>query len=249
MKTIFAVSPDYLEVMYQEAIKYDFVLQGYGNIAMALQGLLQVNVSEILGFVVLVDNISNLKHDLYNLFFALDLIESPKKLLLVSRGQNPFNVEELKNDYPHVNFHQLFGLEVITDEVINREIFGSILLDNYEPYVLEKKEVIVTRPEVVNLLKYNPVIPSYVTNCLNEVLVLNTVDMTIEADEVLRTYDRDKSKLAIFRENYIYAICGLDINEDKLLSAIKEERGNQSMYCIYYALYRLIKETHGKNTE
>lgn len=31
MKSIFMISPDFLEVSYKEALKYDFTLQGYGN--------------------------------------------------------------------------------------------------------------------------------------------------------------------------------------------------------------------------
>ena len=249
MKTIFVVSPDYLDALYHEAIKYDFVLQGYGDISKALQGLLQVNVSDVLGFVVLVDNIELIAEDLYNLFFAIDLIESSKKLLLVSRGSNPFDIVALKKDYPHVNFHQLLNLEVITDEIINREVFGSILLDNYEPYVFNDKKNQPTRIERTEYLSFNPVIPSYVTDCLNTVLIMNTVEQTLEADAVFSRYDKDKSKLLWFRQSYIYKVCGVPIEDDKLLRIIEEERSNPFMHCIYYALYKLIKNTHGRIIE
>jgi len=249
MKTIFVVSPDYLDVLYHEAIKYDFVLQGYGDVSKALQGLLQVNVSDVLGFVVLADNIESIAEDLYNLFFAIDLIESPKKLLLVSRGSNPFDIAVLKKDYPHVNFHQLLNLEVITDEIINREVFGSILLDNYEPYIFDNKKSLPIKVEKTEYLSFDPVIPSYVTDCLNEVLIMNTVDQTLEADTVFSRYDKDKSKLLWFRKNYIYKVCGVPIDEDRLLRIIEEERGNSFMHCIYYALYELIKDTHGRSVE
>ena len=56
MGTIFMISPSFLDAAFTEAKKYDFVLQGYGSFEMGIQGLVKINVIDLLGIVLLVEN-------------------------------------------------------------------------------------------------------------------------------------------------------------------------------------------------
>lgn len=56
MGTIFMISPSFLDAAFTEAKKYDFVLQGYGSFKMGVQGLVKINVIDLLGIVLLVEN-------------------------------------------------------------------------------------------------------------------------------------------------------------------------------------------------
>ena len=155
--------------------------------------------------------------------------------LVNTKGLSNFNFKQ----YENLKFSVVHIEEVITDTVINRDIYGSILLCNFEPYVFEEKRRVIPDVQHVCRLQYHPLFNPYVLKCLQKVNLAENLEDTIQNDEVLFMYQRDHSILAEFRKFYIESFYSDEMNKSSLYKLIEGEVNTQN-YSIYRALIELI---------
>lgn len=222
MKIIYAISPTYLNSLFKEAVKYDFKLQGYGNVTNAIKGLLKTNISDILGFAyvntMLPENLEPLKQfiDLCGMISECEPV--PKKFIFALQDMEDFE-KIFDHDYGNLDFSYIPNIEVFTDIEINRGIFGSILKHNYNPYssiTIGKKEnkldvnsIELTKNDLLKLhddfpkLEYNHAINPYFLKIFDEFHLLDSLKSTIEYDEVYQDYLIYNKLFAKLREIYL----------------------------------------------
>lgn len=237
MGTIFMISPSFLDAAFTEAKKYDFVLQGYGSFKMGVQGLVKINVIDLLGIVLLVENEKQLGIDALRFLKLCNSMESNKKVLVVSQSNLTTFSNKIK-EFRNLRFAILQNIEVVTDDLINRQIFGSILLDNYEPYNLDNNTDRVLVPYRYESLEYKPLISPYLLNCISKVVILDDIKKTLLSDKVYQQYIKDKSILASFREFYIKHLMSYKVDPDILEKAIVDSNVRDPY--LYYALIKLV---------
>lgn len=236
MGIIYTISPDYLEALYSEAKNYNFCLQGYGNCQDALNGLLKTNISEILGFIFVAQDVDLYKNSLVKFIRTCNSLCKHNKKKFIFALQNSKGLSGILNatEFNNLKVSYLPNFEVLTDTVINRQLFGSILLDNFEPYVLKK-----TEHKSVNFynksLNYEPLFSEYVLKCLDKIDVMTNYEQTLLNDDVYQSYVADNAALAIIRKNMIKKMFGLECDLQQI-AEIVEARKDPYLYCIYRAL-------------
>ena len=237
MKVIFVISPDYLEVCFKEAKGYSFFLQGYGSVEEATKGLIKTNVSDILGFVYLASTLPDDLNPLVDFMVKCNLMHGNKKFLFaLSDNSNLSNIfNAVKFDYLKISY--LPNVEVVTDSVINRDVFGSILLDNYKPYLFTPEEKPVLSDFSFNKMVYKPLFPDSFLDCLQPVEKLDSVERTLLYDTVYQNSLQLNPLLAEIRKGFVLRDFGHVINESAYLDLIKNEQVN---YCMYRALVRAL---------
>ena len=158
MNVIFAISPNYLEALYNESKNFEFTLQGYGNIAESYKGLQGVNIKNILGFIYLGDKLPDEKQ--FKRFLRVcNLISAnnPRPFVIAlcdgATLGNSLNTKKYKN----LKFYTLPSIEILTNLVIKADIFGPILLDNFQPYQFNE-EVSESKIGHLNTIEYKPII-------------------------------------------------------------------------------------------
>lgn len=238
MGTIFMISPSYLEAAFNEAKQYDFFLQGYGSFSMGLQGFTQINLVDLLGIVFLVENESYLLKNSEKFLKLCNSMESNKKVLVVSQSDLS-RFKSFAQQFSNLRFSYLPNVEVITDDVINRQIFGSILLDNFKPYKIESSANEVLATYHYTPLNYKPLISVYLLDCISKVVVLDSLKKTLLTDKVYQQYVKDKSFLTKFRECYIRKVMNLEVNLEELKQIVEFSDINRKY--LYYGLIRLIE--------
>lgn len=242
MGSIIMVSPNYLEASYKEATKYDFTLQGYGSPNLASKGLLKVNSSAILGFVYLADKLPEDIVSFEEFLYRCNLISNGKKFLFALLNWSNLGNLDLSK-YDNLNF-KLFKIdEVVTDTVINRYVFGSILLANYEPYIFNPTENMSLPSFGTYTLQYKAIFSELVLQCLHRVNLCNTYEETIEQDEVYHHYCNINSDLANFRAFYIKTFF-YNYVDMGVLNSIVESKINEESYSEYRALLHLLNDKH-----
>lgn len=247
MSSIFMISPDYLEVCFNEIKDYDCTLQGYGSIEKGIKGLLKTNVSDILGYVYLSSALPTDLGILDEFLYRCNLYGGNKKFLIALLNTSGLNRIDFSK-YPNLRFGYIAIPEVITNVTINRDIFGTILLDNFSPYKFEND--VKTIPDLQNVyrLQYKPVFSSYILDCLKRVHIADSLEDTLLSDKVLYKYRMDQSILADFREHYIRTYFSDDVDNSHLFELINTET-NGMTYGVYRALIDLISASHviGRN--
>lgn len=240
MKSIFMISPDFLEVSYKEALKYDFTLQGYGNFVDGKNGLLKINRQDLLGFVYFATSLPENLEELMDFLHYCDLMENNSMFLfalLNTKGLSAINLAEFSN----LCFAYLGIEEVVTDKVLNRDIFGTILLQNYEPYTFEEEKSEVPSVFSVERLQYRPIFSNYVLQCLSKVNLSDSFEKTVAYDEVYRNYSKDNELLAEIRKFYIETFFHDSIDNSYLFELIDQEDGSLN-YGMYKALINLVSK-------
>lgn len=202
-KTIFVISPMYLEVIIKEAKKFMFDLQGYGSFALAKDGILKVNACDLLGFAFVSDSVPKIGSEEYKSMMEFlnlcNLMGNFKFTLVLRNSLSSKYVEKIKG-FKNLSFYLANGFEYVTDSVIHSNVFGSLLMTSVDPYVLKAEEPIQPRNFECPTLKLNIPVSGYVLNCLLPISKLTSVSQTLEYDSVYQDYVRDNSILADLRK-------------------------------------------------
>lgn len=248
MDTIFVVSPCYLESAYKEALKYDFVMQGYGTFEAALHGILKVNAADIIGFAYLGRALpakgSHERKAMISFLQICELMEADKKFVFaVDNGvsSNDFQFSKFKQ----LRFFAAPHYDFMSDVVINQQVFGSLLLDNYTPYKFqnEKEDTI---PFVSPKLEYVPLFSDALIQCISNTEKLDTLERTLDLDSVYRRFKSEKSDLQYFRKYYVAKLfsdyAALDECRGIIDDILTKYETDPENWCALSALKRYVED-------
>lgn len=246
MRTVFVISPNYLEALYHESKDFKFGLQGYGSFAAACNGIMRLNPLDAVGFAYVGDDYPSLDSKegaaMLQLFGILNDYPDRKKFLFVVRGSGKI-AQALARKFPGVLVSYISEVESFTDILFKRDVFGSLLMAEGTPYVFKRSEEAPLGKFVSPTMKFKPLISSRVLECLAEVQCLTSIEMTMEHDSILREYKRtNDSILQLLREYKITKECGGVFDRKNHLETLIAETTDETMWCNYNALLTAIEE-------
>lgn len=219
-KVIIVISPDYLQAMCEEAEKYSFFIQGYGKFEKAAARLVYTNAIDILGFVYVAEDLPPRGSDEWKYmlrFLGLcNLMAIKRKFVIVIQNQIKTSVLTELKKFRHLNIVYNDNIEFITDTVINKNIFGSILLANYTPYQTEpvkEKSYNFDLPR----LSYQPLVPPILFEVEEMVHVMQSTSETMEHDIVLNRHKGNKL-ITTLREIVILNRMGEDSQQQEQIA-------------------------------
>lgn len=192
MKVVIVVSPVFLKAVCEEGEKYSFQIQGYGSFQKAADRLMYTNVEDVLGFAYLGTNLPGKDTEegkaMYRFLKLCNRMDANKKFLFLLQGQMRGDVIKTLRTFKKLKIVYQDGIEFVTDILINKQLFGSILLDNYEPYLLKQQESEKEKKEMgsVPVTSFVPVVPSILFQVLEEVHFMDSLEDTLETDLVLQ---------------------------------------------------------------
>jgi len=250
LEIIYVVSPDYLESIFLESKKYSFDIQGYGSLTRAKSGLKYTNVSEILGYAYVSTKFPERGSKEFGQFLDFlrlcSLAGSDTKFLVITTVPVGGAVQSLK-EFPGLRFSLYVAEDGITDIVIDQNLFGSILLDNYEPYLLKEREKESLGSLQCPVLRFNPVVPDYFFEVFSQVHSMGSVKETIRNDPVVAMYGGSGSAFAMLRKIAIMVHLHEDYSsyEEQFYRLVQEE--DAKSYGLLLALLGMVKEGKSDN--
>ena len=220
MKTVIVVSPDYLTAVYRQSTKFSFILQGYGKFANAIQGVLKVNCGELLGCAFIGEKLPQKGTSEFGAMIAfleaLNQLNDSKKIVFVLQTVASSALSELATKMKNLRIFAAANVPLITDEVIDQQIFGSLVPDAAPAYRLEETEE--NRQVYSNdfLLHYVPIANKSVFDCCSDVDRQETLQLTLENDKVYQSLlAKGNNLLSSIRKERIQKLFGI---KDKRLS-------------------------------
>lgn len=249
VKYIYAISPQYLEALYDEVQDFSFQLQGYGAFAAALAGLRFVSAKDVLGFVYLADKVPK-KTKVVQLFLEyMNNYFSGKIFILVIKDEtNLTNVMEF-NKYSRIKFMHINNIEHISDTMIRHDIFGTILRENFAPYKFDSEGVIDSFGSI-RKLEYSALFQKEVLDVFKPIQNLSTLERTLAYDPIYNELKKTKSYLENFRKMYIAFALNEDIEPiqcqlEKSTEALKTDKE----YCTALGLLVIFREALVKRVD
>lgn len=247
MGIIFVISPVYLEALYEEAKPFDFRLQGYGNFTDACEGLLYTNVKDIIGYAYVADNLPKDLKEFDRFLSYCNLIATEETTFMLAI-KDERNLADLKGfaKYKKINFSHIPNIEVFTDLLIKRDIYGSLLLSKYEPYQLN------VEPQKhflhdISTIEYKPLFNNVILSLFNKPYLMRNVEETLKNDEIYNDVSKYSAPLEIMRRMLVMLYFGKSIIpqlEEARQLILKVE--DPIEFCNYSALLKLLE---GKNAQ
>ena len=226
---LFTISPEYLHTLAKEAAPYDFNIQGYTSVQSAIDNVYKTNIQDFLGFCYVGNTVVTYWKELQEFLSLINRMcyATPKKVLFALKNITGLSKVLQDQDYPNLKICYLLEFDVLTDVIVNQKIFGSILLDNFEPYQLtpiEPEQHVVFEP---NRLSWEPLFPEEVLACLEPVEPLGTFSNTKVHDKPLSGILREHRELYVIRENMIRGELGLSVDWKTLNSLLMPNDATQ----------------------
>lgn len=247
MRTMFVVSPGYLNAFFSEAKKYSFHLQGYGSFTHACSGIYKVNSADIMGIVYLDEKLpesGSAEYKYLRRFLRLcNLFEEQKKMVFISKNQQ--YLKKLAGETPRVKMSFIQLEEHVTDTVINKLAFGSILCGVETPYV----EKIAYEPVEYedNSIGINSVqwFDGSILKCLDTVYILQSYEDTLDNDVVYQECIRiGDTILALIRKKIILKKFHENTDRvDELIKALIGDIKSDERWCLVNALDRMVSSS------
>ena len=245
MSFIFAISPGYLDALYECSEDFEFKLQGYGNTESASRGTMYTNVQQIIGFIYMDNRLPKDLKGLDTLLWKCNLMCSASRRSFIFAIKDHKQLRKLElPKYSNLDF-EFVEIETVTNVLIRRDLFGTLLLTRYEPYILEETNEVM--PDVdCPVLNYEPLFPIAVYKVMSPIQNAGEYRYVRFVDQVLADLSDSSEILAMLRDIRIMYSCNQSYAES--LAEVKakiDDVDNSSMYCTYIALYRVICEEVG----
>lgn len=250
MDTVFLMSPHYIRPLVENSQDFSFQVKAYSDETVALDNLKDTNVGEILGFILVYSYLPDELLPLVTLLNSINRIVNNKPLILAVEEQSDkgLNIILENVNIDNLDFYYINGIDAMTDTVIKRDLYGTIVKINYKPYEIPRRDIPKVLPEIPYRISYEPNLPLYVQLLANPVihapdlktaLDMDTVKVALEKThgteflQLLRILQinilyesRDVPKIRTMCENYLESM--MDLKQQllfkSLLDLIMEER-------------------------
>lgn len=236
MDTILAISSSYMDPLFVNAKKYNFKLQAYSDFKSALRGLSYVNKTDLIGIAIVDDFIQD-REGLTTFLHSCEIIGDLNILFATLKDERVYINLKVKN----LHIEYVPDIEVFTDIIINKEIFGTLLLHKFEPYKLKEGISDISRPSIPRL-NYTPLFSTNILSVLKPIDLIHTFEEIVQVDEVLLECKRSNSILYDLRLLYLKNWYGCDENSDyeRLYEEIRKVN-DDALFCQYTSILELIK--------
>lgn len=220
---MYVVSPEYLMPIVEQSKDYSFKVKGFSDCTRAYNNLAGTNQANILGYILVYEEVPDNSTDLVEFINFVNLIGTKDTIVLVAfRYTDGF--EQLMDflELDNITFMYYNDFEVLTDLVIRRNLFGSILVRKFRPYrdIDEPLNLVTTYNQNSNIV---PVLPKDILVILSPIIKYDSSQHTIDNDVVVESYK--DSIICYLRINRIKRMFDEEVDFDGMMSRINNTEG------------------------
>lgn len=220
---MYVVSPEYLMPIVEQSKDYSFKVKGFSDCTRAYNNLAGTNQANILGYILVYEEVPDNSTDLVEFINFVNLIGTKDTIVLVAfRDIDGF--EQLMDflELDNITFMYYNDFEVLTDLVIRRNLFGSILVRKFRPYrdIDEPLNLVTTYNQNSNIV---PVLPKDILVILSPIIKYDNSQHTIDNDVVVESYK--DSIICYLRINRIKRMFDEEVDFDGMMSRINNMEG------------------------
>ena len=225
MGVIFVVSPDYLPALCEEAEKYQTSVMAFGSVELALEGLDRVMISDVIGFAFLGSRLPQNLNQFCEFLKLIDQYETRVKFKFLLDRKDTTYKKINYNAFKNIDFYYASFDEVLTDQFVNKELFGSLLLDKFKPYRLGDSELKSSGGSVwVEEAHSIKMIGAECSLITQEVVFANSLKETLISDIGLQRLQARNSEVGIFRLLWVCKQMTLTQEDKKYLAQVLKEQ-------------------------
>lgn len=243
---VYCVSDCYLRALVAESKPYSFEVKACCSLEDGLSQLRYLNLAEIRGFVILLEEVPRDDdgfYDLVDLINAINLIGNGCVVVLAICNSEGYDTLEDYIETDNISLFLVDDIDFMTDLVIKREIYGTIIKETSEPYVtkLSSKKP-DTLYEEFHSSNVNPLFRENIQRLVEPVVVAPNVNRAIDTDDVLNSISEDDDIPYFLRLEQINKFYNVNKDTSEMFNNLLGKVSDPYLKTIYKSIYMLIKE-------
>lgn len=230
-KIIYCVSPDYARYILNESRPFSFDVKIFPSCEIAYDNLVSNNQNNILGYILLYDEIPEDPSDMINFINFINLVGDKETVVILAiRHAKGFNILMQYLEIDNIEFLHITDFECVTDTFIKRNLFGSILIRKFPPY-MDKVTTFSSSSKFQLNDRLFPILPKDILAILSPIERLITLQYTLESDSVLNEF-KDNSLVHYLRLNRIKKAFGEETDYDGMMDRVESSGVNKVLYSV-----------------
>ena len=241
MAAIFIISPNYLQAIAEEASAFETITYGYGNFESAYRGLLDVNVSEVIGWVYVADRFPKNFKSMLKFMRICDAMKSNRKFLILLPQHYSYVDNVNYSQFKYLNVVKA-TFDIMTDTIVKRSIYGSIFKEVYTPYVGLAQSVSKPLKEYkTSSIHYSSCISKTMQQIIKPCTAFSSLEDAINNDFVLQALRSSSEEIWQLRILFLAAhfkdeIIPEKAKEEILKLAKKSDELPKDYFCLFHGL-------------
>lgn len=236
---MYIVSDSYLKALKKESDDFSFSIKGFCSIKQGLKNLPFTNMEDILGFVIAYHELPEDLSELVRYINTLNNICDKPVVLFSYFKEGVSHVIEHIN-YNNIKLYVSTDMEAVTDIVIKREVYGSILKEIYPMYYRGKSLEEDEKNNFTHSLEYyKPIINLDTEKVLSKVSISPSYDKALASDIALKDFDNNPV-LSLLRTKVIQKHFNIDRDLKSHLNNLLESVSLEKKV-LYRSLYNIIE--------
>ena len=243
---IYCVSDCYLRALVAESKPYSFEVKACCSLEEGLNQLKYLNLSEIRGFVILIEEITNDDKYFYNLvdlINSINLIGSGQPVVLAICNSDGYQSLDGYLETDNISLFLVDDIDFMTDIVIRRDIYGTIIKETSSPYVSKSKaKNVYDGQEEFSSSNVKPLFRENIQRLVEPVVVAPNINRAIENDDVLLSISEDDDIPYFLRLEQINKAYNVVKDTSEMFKTLLTKVTDRYEKTIYISIYNLIKE-------
>lgn len=253
MGIMYVVSPDFLLPFEEQSANYTFNIKGFRlfvndpdspNVLSAKSELYKSNINDIIGFVILVDDLSYYIDEINEFLTSVDSFckgHSRRVVIgtMINKGDKAFS--ELVY-VENIELFRVTNINILTDHIVKHELFGTVIKGK-TPYKFMLKNSDNLHYVDIPRLKYTPIFSNRLLSVLSSTIIISDdFDKVLAFDAVYSKFIEEGERiLAFIRKLKISKDMRIPLDKDDYIDILQdiEESDNRLLYI------SLIKECGG----
>lgn len=244
MKFLYVVSPDFLRPIVKESAEYSFAIKGYCSVEEGASNLLNSNMEDLCGFALVFFELPQDLTPLVKLINELNRIAKDKVVVLCTMVKDGLEVLNKYLEIDNLRFFLLSDLDSMTDVVIKRSIFGTIVSETEQPYLEDYKSEEVVQGSPKDNSWFN-ILNEKVISLSEPVITAPDIHRAVSQDEIANKWQDVDDMFYFLRKAQIkkkYKDQGNPKADDNLFEGLLKFSKDFEEELLCRSLYDLIKE-------
>lgn len=239
MKYMYVISPHFLRPIVAESEDFSFAIKGYPTVGEGRRKFTYTNLEDIQGFIFCFYELPKKLRALADFITYLDtLCSKPVVICCCVKDGMDLLLKNVSHD--NIKLFVRCPVEELTDVVIRRDLFGTIIRETTEPYPELNPPKEIKQHDVVKSIRYESILPNDINKLYDPVIVTKDYSVALKSDKPL-VYLKDRSDiLAYLRRLKIQVAYDKVDSEDRERFVNLVKGSSQSLF--FTTLYDLVRE-------
>lgn len=236
---MYVISPHFLKPIVAESNDFSFAIKGYPTVSEGRKHFTYTNIEDIMGFIFCFYELPKKLRPLADFVSYLDtLCDKPVVICCCEKDGMDLLLKNIVHD--RIKLFVRCPVEDMTDVVIRRDLFGTIIRETLEPYPELTPKEEPKQSYVNKSIRYESILPNDIDRLYESIPIVRNYALAVKSDKSF-LYLKDRSELLAYLRRLQIQVkysCVSEDDRDRFNNLVADDENR----LFYKSLYELVRE-------